>query len=245
MHQSVVDALLPFNKPLEGCVAWPYQDILGLVTVGIGCLIEPVDLALPLKWEGNPSAAVIRAEWARVNALPKGMHFNRYRAASTLRLTEAGIVGLLTQRALGFEVVLRKYFPEWDDWPADAQLAVMAMAWACGPGFPKKFLNFARYALDRDWINAAKCAGIKTAGNPGIVPRNAQVQLCLANAAAIDNPGGYATPALYWPGPVLDEAKPNPEDMDHYPLVALARNALETFSINDCGLTGHCHDLAA
>lgn len=236
MHQSVIDALVPFNTPLEGCVAWPYQDILGLVTVGIGCLIEPVENALPLAWEGKPDAATIRAEWAKVNARPKALHFNRYRDASTLRLSQIGIANLVAQRARLFEKVLLQHFPAWHDWAADAQLAVMAMSWACGPAFPKTFKNFTRYAIDRDWVNAAKCAAIKTDGNPGIVPRNAQVQLCLANAAAIDSPAGYATPALYWPGPVLDEVRP---------LVDVARRSLDEFSIENCGLTGHCHALAA
>jgi|SRR6478609_1545868 len=238
MFKDVSDSLLKFNAPLEGVVAWPYQDILGLVTVGIGCLIEPVGLALPLHWDGSPDAATIRQEWTRVNSLKPAMHFNQYKSASSLRLTDSGVQDLLAHRALDFEATLRKWFPDWDNWPADAQMAALGMSWACGPAFPRTFTNFAHYANVRDWANAAKCAKIREQGNPGIVPRNKQIALCLANAAAIDSPDGYATPALYWPGPVLDAPNPTGEQAEE------AAAALAAFSIEDCGLTGHCHELA-
>jgi GH24 family phage-related lysozyme (muramidase) len=238
MFDDVSKSIYPFNAPLEGVVRWPYQDILGLCTTGIGCLIEPVGLALPIRWEGSPDAATIRREWGQVDRMKPALHFKQYEKASSLRLTDSGVTQLLEGRALDFETVLRKYLPDWDNWPADAQLAVMGMAWACGPAFPRKFTNFARYANARDWVNAAKCAKIKEEGNPGIVPRNKQIALCLANAAAIDSPEGYATPALYWPGPVLDVAQPTIEQAEE------AREAYAVFSIDDCGLTGHCHELA-
>lgn len=243
MRQSVIEIFPTFTRPLEGEVLWPYQDVLGLVTVGYGCLIEPVSLALPLKWEGDLSPGQVRAEWAKVNALPKAMHFARYKAASTLRLTEQSADELLDHRMLDFEVTLQKYFPAWDDFPADAQLAAMAMAWACGAGFPKTFTNFTRFANMRDWSGAAKCAAIRTDGNPGIVPRNAQVQLCLANAAAIDD-GNFGTPALYWPGPVKGAEMPSTDPTD-VPLHVVAQMALAKFSIDACGLTGHAHVEAA
>ena len=33
------------------------------------------------------------------------------------------------------DAYLAKRFPEWEEWPADAQLATLSMAWACGPAF--------------------------------------------------------------------------------------------------------------
>lgn len=239
MYDSVRDALFDFNAPLEGVVHWPYQDILGLVTVGIGCLIEPVGLALTVPWLGHPDAGVIRAEWAKVNAMAKGMHFAQYEHASSLRLNDNGVEMLLAARAADFEVTLRKYFANWDTLPADAQLAIMGMAWACGAGFPRTFTNFTRAINARNFTVAAQCAKIREDGNPGIHPRNLAVQLCLANAAAIDTGEDYGTPALYWPGVASDAPQ------EHHDLASEAADALARFSIDSCGITGHCHKLEA
>jgi len=251
-YQSVLDNLLRFNKPLEGEVLWPYQDILGLVTVGIGCLIENqvgdrAALALSVPWVGGPTPRTVREEFAKVDALPKAMHFNRYRDACSLRLTEDGVLDLLQTRAEQFEAELLRGFPGWEDWPADAQMGVLGMSWACGPGFWRKFVNFHDYANARRWDMAAKCAGIRTDGNPGVVPRNAQVALCFANAAEIDSPDGYGTPALFWPGHVAPAVAPD-TDPRAVPMSIHAARAAELatqrFNIEQYGLTGHRHDLA-
>jgi len=250
-YPSVLSTLLRFNKPLEGEVLWPYQDILGLVTVGIGCLIENTTgdraaLALSVPWVGGPTPRTIREEFAKVDAYPKALHFNRYRDACSLRLTEDGVSDLLQNRAEQFERVLKAGFPGWDDWPADAQLGVLGIAWACGPGFWHTFTNFQRAANARNWLTAMRCAGIRSAGNPGVVPRNAQVALCFANAAEIDGPDGYGTPALFWPGHVAPAV---PEDIDPraVPLsvhaARAAELALSRFNVEQYGLTGHGHQL--
>ena len=139
-----------------------------------------------------------------------------------------------------FETVLKKYFRDWDSFPADAQLAIMAMAWACGPAFPKTFTNFASFVNKRDWANAAKCAKIREEGNAGIVPRNKQVAFCLANAAEIDD-GHYGTPALYWPNPVTDAVAPSSDAKD-LPLSFLAARAANEaaakFSFEQHGCAG-------
>ena len=79
----------------------------------------------------------------------------------------------------------KNHFPGWRDFPADAQLGICSMAWACGPGFPAIFKNFAGFANKNDWVNAAKCAKIREAGNPGIKPRNEKNQKCFANAVVV------------------------------------------------------------
>ena len=50
MHQSVKTALSGFLKQYEGKVHFMYLDMKGLVTVGIGQLIDPVDRALKLEF---------------------------------------------------------------------------------------------------------------------------------------------------------------------------------------------------
>jgi hypothetical protein len=46
------------TAPLEGVCTWPYLDSRGLVTTGIGDLVDPIELALPLPWhraDGSPA----------------------------------------------------------------------------------------------------------------------------------------------------------------------------------------------
>ncbi len=204
MRQSVIDRFVDFSSPLEGCTTSMYLDILGLVTVGIGCLCDPVQSALPLAWvlpDGSqPSAAVIAQQWRALKArqdLAK-LHWKFAEPITTIRLTQQGVIDLAKQRLLANERILRTYFPAWDEWPADAQLFASSMAWAVGAGWPHIFGNCTRFLLAGDWQNAALCAAIRTAGNPGVVPRNAQNLLCLANARAVTEQ--HLDPEqLFWP----------------------------------------------
>src|SRR4029453_7562541 len=61
-HTSIRDGFLAFSRPLEGRVPWMYLDIKGLVTTGVGNLIDPVGLASKLpfvhKGDGSPASEV-------------------------------------------------------------------------------------------------------------------------------------------------------------------------------------------
>jgi hypothetical protein len=48
MQASVRAAWCDFNRSLEGWVSWMYLDVEGLVTTGMGNLIDPVEAAFPL-----------------------------------------------------------------------------------------------------------------------------------------------------------------------------------------------------
>ncbi len=239
---------------LEGCVLWPYLDVFGLSTVGFGCLCNSVDEMAKIQWIGNPSRATIANELTKLRAYPRALHWKRYEAATSLRMTQASADALLVSRANEFASYMQShYFADFEDWPADGQLAVLLISWACGPGFPGTFKNFTGFAKARDWKNAAKCAAIKvgTPGksdyNPGIVPRNAQVALCLANAAEIDNDDGMPTPALYWPGHVTDAIDPGGAPVSPIPhsilMARAAQRALADFDVERYGLTGSAHEL--
>jgi hypothetical protein len=245
IHQSVIDIFPAFTKPLEWDVLWPYQDIKGLVTVGYGCLIEPISSAYPIPWLGDPTDKDIKTEWDKVNAYPAARHYKQYERACSLRIDEETSVALLELRLHDFaDWLMRKHFPDWDNWPADAQLAFLAQAWACGPDFPREFSNMKAFALKRDWAGVAKCQKIRTDGNAGIIPRNAHIQLCLANALELDGPDGYATPALYWPGHVAPAVAP--DTLPAYKPLSVtlweaAQRATSRFNVHDDGLTGHAH----
>lgn len=207
MHVSVRKAFRDYSVPLEGCVSSMYVDIIGLVTCGIGCLIDPISLALPLPWRHQATGelatrAEVSAAWNALKAQKDKfakLHFKYAAALNDLRLDDAGVDQLMTQRLLANEKVLRVYFPQFDLFPADAQLAIFSMAWACGAGFPQTFGNFRTAANAQNWTSAIAACGIRTAGNPGIIPRNAANRLCLANAQSVVSQG-LPLDTLFWPG---------------------------------------------
>jgi hypothetical protein len=179
----------------------------GLVTLGVGCLIDPVSLALPLPWRHAGSGelatrAEVAAAWNGLKSQKDKftkLHFKYAAALNDLRLDDAGVDQLMTQRLLTNEKVLHGYFPQFDLFPADAQLAIFSMAWAVGAGFPQQFGNFRAAANAQNWTSAIAACGIRTDGNAGIVPRNAANRLCLANAQSVLSQG-IPLDTLFWPG---------------------------------------------
>lgn len=220
-----------FTEPLEGRVASMYVDVLGLVTIGAGCLIDPVSLALPLRFTHGLGGALatrdeIAAAWhtlkSRADAF-KTMHYKYAAALNDLRLDDDAIDGLVLARVASSETELRRWFPRWDDFPADAQLCCMSMAWALGPGFPRTFTSFRDSANRQDWAGAGLECTINTVGNPGIVPRNAQNRLCCANAAAVIAQN-LDPETLFWPSTV-PSARERDEALRAEAAAALARSA--------------------
>src|SRR5450759_616384 len=85
MYLSVKMRFRGFNEPFEGVVPWMYQDIKGLITVGVGNLIDPVAMAteLPFRWKTKPglknagmaaTKADIEAEWKKIKGDPALAH---------------------------------------------------------------------------------------------------------------------------------------------------------------------------
>jgi GH24 family phage-related lysozyme (muramidase) len=221
MHDSVKAAWFEHSRQFEGRVPGMYCDILGLITCAQGNLIDPINLAEGLPWvlaDGSAAPiAQVRTDWHTLKdstAYFSKRHWKYAIAATKCRLTDAAMDALVMAKLLDNEAFLRKTFTKWDELPADAQLGIFSMAWACGPGFTKKFPNFTRLALSGDWSAAiAKdasggyAAKIREAGNPGVVPRNAANRLCFANAALVLQQGLPVT-RLYWPNAAPVSAAP-------------------------------------
>ena len=72
MQDSVRAAWCDFNRSLEGWISWMYLDVLGLVTTGMGNLIDPMSTALGLPWVDETgtqgSQNDIAAEWRAVKS---------------------------------------------------------------------------------------------------------------------------------------------------------------------------------
>lgn len=214
MHASVLDAFPAFSIRFEGSASSMYCDVLGLITTGIGCLIDPVGMALTLPWRHADGSVATQSEisaaWHELKAQKdkySKLHFRYAAQLNDLRLSDEAVADLLRKRLSADETVLRGYFPGWDGFPADAQLACCSIAWAVGAGWPHIFGNCTRAILAGDWVAAALSCDIKTEGNPGIVPRNTQNRLAFTNAAVVQTKG-LPVERLYWPLSPLQSSPP-------------------------------------
>jgi len=195
--QSVVrDAWRRFNEPLEGLTNWMYLDVKGLVTTGMGNLIDPVETALCLTWyaadETIATLESVQSEWNRIKNERSLAHWGAQAASrvATLRLDDADIETLILDRLDRDEAILKANpaFADFDDWPADAQLGLLSMSWALGPGFGPRFPHFSCACAAGDFATAAQDCAISTMGNPGVAPRNAANRQAFLFAASASDP---------------------------------------------------------
>ncbi len=164
------------GAPFEGVVHFMYLDVKGLVTTGIGNLIDTPDEALSLPWRNADGSFATRmqiaAEWSYVKSrqdlkLHGGM---AYGAVTRLRLDDAGIAAVVGRTLDRMDSQLSHRFADYETWPADAQLATLSLAWACGAAF--RFPKLEACLKAGDFTGAADQCAINSAGNPGVVPRN-------------------------------------------------------------------------
>lgn len=190
MHPDVSAKFFDWSRTFEGYTNWMYLDVKGLVTIGVGNLIDPVAQALRLPFvrhDGTPaSRGDIAAEWCAVkddrSLARKGARAAR--AVTALRLPEAAVRTLVAERLAANEAHLsRSYFPDFGTWPADAQLATLSMAWALGSGFPRSWPLLRGALARRDFASAADNCLIRETGNPGVRPRNEANQMLFRSAA--------------------------------------------------------------
>jgi len=203
----VVAAWKAWNVKNEGWTSFPYPDSIGLVTVGMGNMIDPsrTSLGMTLPWTvgiGGPpaSSSQVASELAAVKALFPVVQSLAAEPYSSIRLSDAAIEALVEQTIAENEAILRQSFPGWDSFPADGQAAIMSKAWAMGPGFVPAdgFFNFAALVNSGQWA-ASIPAGHYQGG--GTQERQAQEDVALANAQDVaDGKGSPST--LYWPGGV-------------------------------------------
>jgi hypothetical protein len=198
IRQAVLDVFPSFNLQFEGRVPWMYLDVKGLVTTGVGDLIDPMFVAMQLPWQVELSQgdwrpatdAEIGDAWTKVKSSTylEQAGGGKFASLTNLRLTEEAIDELMRQKMAEIEVVFAKRFPTWSGECADAQLGVMSMAWADGAyGVANKFPKFDAAFIDGDFASydangkllpgccALECH-LDTTNNPGLIPRNSANQ---------------------------------------------------------------------
>lgn len=222
MKASVRAAFVGFTSPLEGVCPFLYLDVLGLVTTAIGNLVDTSQGGDPQPWrpvlglpfqhlDGRPATdEEIVAEWKAVKARQdmKMMGGGAFAKVTTLRLPPLGIEQVVNRKLEANDAILRQRFPDFEDWPADAQLATHSMAWACGANFhfPQleralKERNFGEWTIDPKTGTTVVTGGaalhchINTDGPDhvagtaddfrGIIPRNNANQQMYVNAMRV------------------------------------------------------------
>lgn len=204
MHDSVRDVWVAFNEPLEGKLRFMYADVLGLVTTGMGNLIDPIGAAIGLPWKSMQNTpaqktAVLRA-WNAVKNDPNcarlGWVYAKTLPDNNLHLSDEDVDALIEDKLRGNDRQFASRFGDWERRPADAQLAVHSMGWAMGPAFWGKFPRFTKAFEAADYNTcAAECRMQPEHGT--LITRNRRNALCLLNAAlAVDS--GSDVSALTW-----------------------------------------------
>jgi GH24 family phage-related lysozyme (muramidase) len=197
MRPSVAAIFPAFCSKYEGRVGWQYRDVKGLVTTGAGLLIDPVGLALSLPWHHSDGLQAspddITAGWNAVKAIPPGLLAASYQDATDLRLSDDAVDGLTLSKMRENDSILSQRFDAWEDLPADAQLGIHSLAWACGPEF--RFPHFEAALVIRDWATCALECHMTETGNPGLRARN------IANAKLFTTCGEAGDPSVVrgWP----------------------------------------------
>jgi GH24 family phage-related lysozyme (muramidase) len=201
MKASVMAAFKNFTAKFEGALNYMYTDVKGLVTTGIGNLIDPLPAALVLPWKRADGSAAsqdeITAEWNTVKQAWPGVQSAATSSITTLHLTDADVSTMVASKAQENEVTLRRYFPQYDSFPADAQLGILSMSWALGAGFPATFKLFATAANAGDWRGAGAQSDYRDTDS-GNMKRKAANHVLFENAAVVTEGGGDTEP-LYWP----------------------------------------------
>lgn len=194
-HPSVIAYFPTFTERFEGRVKTMYRDKKNLVTVGLGNLIDPIELGAGLKWnEGLASNEEYRHEWWFVKTLPGLDSLGWVAAASAARptgrrvlyLDDVTIDALVAAKLASNEEVMLHGFPDFGTMPPDCQLFLHSMAWACGPMFwskhtPNGYPRLTSLINGKDYVAAVSECDI----NPKIgtiVARNAANRQLLMNA---------------------------------------------------------------
>lgn len=176
LDPSVRDGWYTFTARFEGRVEWPYLDVKGLATVGLGCLVEPESTFAALPWLFADGTVAKPAEvaygWQALKALPPGRVAETYAPYTGLHLADEAVEQLALERLAADVALLEEYFGDLSRFPAPVQKVLCSMSWALGAGFPPHWPKFTAAIEAGDWTTAADECAISTVGNPGVAPRN-------------------------------------------------------------------------
>ena len=188
MRTTVAAAWPTVCRRYEGVTTWMYLDTKGLVTTGIGFLIDSVSAAQALPWQKGARAATkaeIETEWRRVKGKQAWKKYNGlsavWRDSAVLSLPMATVDAKLLEMTPRYWAGPARAIPGLEDAPADAQLAILDEAWQNGTAFLNAGTTWKgtrAAALAGDWSAAASNV-------PGSGDRAERRKRFFRNAAAV------------------------------------------------------------
>ena len=224
MYPSVKEQIADYLTEFEAYATWMYLDSRGLVTTGIGVLLDPYDIygrvlpwiawydkvtLQPVKDEGE-----VKAEFQMVKSKngPKGVpdwsndpaqnfaHYKTFEPITRLRVPEATVKNAVINIVSQKEAECRQYFgPDYDRYPADAQVVLTQMAYAGGLSARKHELLPVLAA--HDWLGAREYTYLTnpTQGKAGYKKYNACFQQLMLNAHIVESCTKLSSPNITMP----------------------------------------------
>lgn len=151
----------------EGFSPHLYLDTANNVTVGIGEFVPSEDAALAYEWRDRGTGRVlgrtpaevawIKRSYRAVQSAPKRRPAPFYRDLTTIDITRAHAEALRDQKINQFLANLRRIFPDFPSFPAEAKLALMDMIYTLGArGLTTDFDLMVPAIRRRRWAVAAE-----------------------------------------------------------------------------------------
>lgn len=207
VYASVIERFVRYSERYEGRIRWMYRCVADRVTIGAGCILEPIELALVLRlrWPDGRLATKdeIRAEWEVIKTTPDlgKLGAGEARKHAKLHLSDSDLDALTWER---FDAVVRdlaRRFPAFITWPAAAQLATIGMAWGLGnERLWHLFVRWRAFVDRQDWAGAASECKIDETNNAGVIKRNRANKALFEHAAALVASGGNVAELPPWVG---------------------------------------------
>jgi GH24 family phage-related lysozyme (muramidase) len=151
-----LDAQWNLTSSFEGVVEHMYLDAKGFVTCGVGFLLTSLDDALMLPFE---PAHAIASDWARVSIAKPGKQPSFYAQVCSARLPQATMRAMFDARILGLRKLLVAGWPDFEQLPTNAQLALTDIGYNVGArGLlgPDKWQKLKAAIMAGDWETAAR-----------------------------------------------------------------------------------------
>lgn len=201
MHQSAKEQIVDHIAWFEGNVPYMYLDSLGLVSTGVGNLLDPYSRygkrVRFSRANGTPATdAEVKAEFDLVKSkvIPGGTApqaaFRSYRAfeaITKLRATWPDVYTAVVEALRQHEAAALQYFGrDFDTFPADVQVVLVQMSYA--GGLYARRLSLAPLLKKRDFIAARSHTYLSnpSQGQAGYKKYNAAFRMMMMNGSILD-----------------------------------------------------------
>jgi len=157
MRQIVQDNFFNYTDSHESFLDFFYKDVKGLVSIGVGFLVDPLALAYQLDY-GTATVQAVHFAWQVVKSdttLNPANGGVQYGNLTTVRASRKSIENLFWKKVNQNEIILKFIFPNWEELPASKQMALLSMSWAYGPHLDQGWPHMVAAIKAGNWTEAA------------------------------------------------------------------------------------------